>query len=336
MKLGVAVTGANGRMGSLIIQKILEQPDKFELISATVRDEKGIPKLKAAGVPDKACKTLDLYKCPTPTAIACEIMKEHEKSAPVHTLIIATSSVPVAHPLSKLPVAINKACGNGKMRPEYYWKMDQTPQQVDWFGGKAQVQAAREAGVKQVILLGALGGCDPEHWLNRIGEHGMLLLFKRKLEQYLINECEELNSSLSYTIIHAGEHTDGPRATQQLLLGVDDSLMQQPTHSIPREDLANLAVALIGAPEAHNRSFDVIATPRGEGMLAKIARLARESIAAVSGQRREPSVLQDYPALLKVMPKDCDYTINDQLHHVTYDPARTIGREETNIKLCCI
>ena len=69
--------------------------------------------------------------------------------------------------------------------------------QVDWVGQKAQVDAAKAAGVKRVVLVGSMGGTDPDNRLNLLG-NGNILLWKRKAEQYLVS------SGLTYTIIHPG------------------------------------------------------------------------------------------------------------------------------------
>jgi uncharacterized protein YbjT (DUF2867 family) len=69
--------------------------------------------------------------------------------------------------------------------------------QIDWQGQKAQIDAAKAAGVEQVVLVSSMGGTDPNHMLNKIGE-GNILQWKRKAEQYL------MASGLKYTIIHPG------------------------------------------------------------------------------------------------------------------------------------
>lgn len=46
------------------------------------------------------------------------------------------------------------------------------PMQVDWRGQVAQVDAAKAAGVRHVVLVSSAGGCDPRHFLNTIGEGG--------------------------------------------------------------------------------------------------------------------------------------------------------------------
>jgi hypothetical protein len=68
--------------------------------------------------------------------------------------------------------------------------------QVDWEGQVAQVDAAKASGsVQQVVLVSSAGGCDPNHFLNHIGQ-GDILNWKRKTEQHLVG------SGLNYTILH--------------------------------------------------------------------------------------------------------------------------------------
>lgn len=37
--------------------------------------------------------------------------------------------------------------------------------QIDWLGAKAQVDAAKAAGIKHVIVVGSMGGTQPEKWV---------------------------------------------------------------------------------------------------------------------------------------------------------------------------
>lgn len=108
--------------------------------------------------------------------------------------------------------------------------------------------------------------------------------WKRKAEQYLIA------SGLNYTIIHPGGLIDEAGGAKQWVLGVDDTLLNHTPRNIPRADVAALAVACIGLPEAARRSFDVVAGPPAAG-------------AAVSN---------DAKALLAALQGNCDYSINSQ------------------------
>lgn len=84
--------------------------------------------------------------------------------------------------------------------PEFTWKEGQNPEAADWLGQKAQIDAAKAAGVTRVVLVSSMGGTQPDNRLNKLGEQegGNILVWKRKAEQYLID------SGLEYTIIHPG------------------------------------------------------------------------------------------------------------------------------------
>ena len=49
------------------------------------------------------------------------------------------------------------------------------PPKIDWLGQKVQIDAAKAAGVKQVVLISSMGGTDPNHFLNTMGDHGNIL-----------------------------------------------------------------------------------------------------------------------------------------------------------------
>ena len=40
------------------------------------------------------------------------------------------------------------------------------PEQIDWEGQKAQIDAAQAAGVKQVVIISSMGGTDRSNFLN--------------------------------------------------------------------------------------------------------------------------------------------------------------------------
>eukprot|EP00878_Enallax_costatus_P037485 GHUV01042346.1.p1 GENE.GHUV01042346.1~~GHUV01042346.1.p1 ORF type:complete len:137 (+),score=46.59 GHUV01042346.1:319-729(+) len=128
-----------------------------------------------------------------------------------------------------------------------------------------------------------MGGTDPNHQLNKLG-NGNILQWKRKAEQYLIA------SGLDYTIIHPGGLIDEAGGLRQLILGIDDKLLERNPRNIPRADVASLAVGCIGLPEAMNKSFDVICAPAGEG---------------------SPS--SDWSAVLSQLQGSCDYSLNSQM-----------------------
>lgn len=78
----------------------------------------------------------------------------------------------------------------------------QYPEQVDWLGQKAQIDAAKRAGTNQVVIVSSMGGTDKKNRLNQLG-NGNILVWKRKAEEYLIAQ-----NFPSHTIIHPGGLTD--------------------------------------------------------------------------------------------------------------------------------
>ena len=47
--------------------------------------------------------------------------------------------------------------------------------QIDWVGQKNQIDAAKAGKVKHVVLVGSMGGENPDHMLNRIGNGNILV-----------------------------------------------------------------------------------------------------------------------------------------------------------------
>ncbi|PNH10243.1 hypothetical protein TSOC_003058 [Tetrabaena socialis] len=272
--LKVAVTGAAGRTGALVIKKLVERKADFEAV-AIVRNASSKPKLVQLGLPEQAIREVDLASSGenafTTAFAGCD------------TLIIATSAVPVLKPLSMLAVFWAKLTGGKGVMPEFGWKEGQLPEQVDWIGQKLQIDAAKAAGVRRVVLVSSMGGTEVESNLNKLGGNGNILLWKRKAEQYLIA------SGLPYTVIHPGGLIDEADGLRQLRVGVDDALAKEAVRNIPRGDVAELAVRCLTLKAAENRSIDVIARPAGEG-----------------------APTTDFEELLTSMPANCDYSINSQ------------------------
>ena len=100
-----------------------------------------------------------------------------------------------------------------------------------------------------------MGGTNPNHPLNRLG-NGNILIWKRKAEEYLIN------SGIDYTIIRAGGLLDEPGGKRELIVGKNDTLLTNPPNgiapNIPRADVAELVVQALSCSEALNKAFDAI------------------------------------------------------------------------------
>ncbi|MBE9171060.1 SDR family oxidoreductase [Pleurocapsales cyanobacterium LEGE 06147] len=232
----VLVTGATGRTGSLVLEKLRQHPNEFEPIGFARTEAKAKELFGSTesfffgNIKDKATLTSALEGC--------------------HALVILTSAVP------KL-----KAPPQPGQRPEFEFESGGFPEEVDWLGQKNQIDAAKEAGVEHIVLVGSMGGTNPNHPLNRIG-NGNILIWKRKAEQYSID------SGLDYTIIRAGGLLDEPGGKRELIVGKNDTLLTNPPNgiptSIPRTEVASLVVQALREPNARNKAFDVISKPEDE------------------------------------------------------------------------
>ena len=229
----VLVTGATGRTGSLVLQKLRAEPDKFEAIGLARSAEKAKELFGSdegfviGDIRDKSCLVSPMEGC--------------------DTLVILTSAIPkmVAPP----------APGE---RPQFAYEPDSMPETVDYNGQKNQIDAAQQAGVKHIVLVGSMGGTNINHPLNAMG-NGKILIWKRKAEQYLID------SGIDYTIIRAGGLLDKEGGVRELIVGKNDTLSNNPPqgipNSIPRADVASVVVKAIIEPKARNKAFDIISKP---------------------------------------------------------------------------
>lgn len=247
-KMKVVVTGAGGRTGMLVTKKLAERKEDYDIV-AVVRGDMSKAKMIDVGVPPGSVFQVDVSKG----------TQEDYKAAFTNAdaLILATSAVPVMKPLSLIKVLIAKLFKQQGVMPDFGWKEGQTPQQIDWLGAKAQFDAAKEAGVKHVVVVGSMGGTQPDNMLNKLGD-GNILMWKRKAEMYLID------SGLPYTIIHPGGLIDANGGERQLVVDVDDKLLARKVRSIPRGDVAELCIRVLSLDSAKNRSFDVISLPPEE------------------------------------------------------------------------
>ena len=93
------------------------------------------------------------------------------KEKKVDALLIATSAVPQIKKRSIAKVLLLKLIPFVKGgRPEFRFRPGGTPEEVDWVGQKAQIDAAKEAGVKHVVICSSMGGTQPQNFLNTIGQ----------------------------------------------------------------------------------------------------------------------------------------------------------------------
>ena len=233
----VLVTGATGQTGSLVFKKLSSQPEEFKVVGF-------------ARSPEKAEQ---LFNSTTDIVFGDITNKPQIESAIAgcDALVILTSASPkmIAPPSEGNP-------------PKFAYDPDGMPENVDYHGQVNQIEAAKQAGVKHIVLMGSMGGTDPNHMLNRMG-NGKILIWKRKSEQHLID------SGVDYTIIRAGGLLNEPDGVRELVVGKDDNLLSKnspegATNSIPRGDVANLVVNALREASAHNKAFDVVSKPEND------------------------------------------------------------------------
>ncbi|MEO0374172.1 MAG: SDR family oxidoreductase [Cyanobacteria bacterium P01_A01_bin.17] len=229
----VLVTGATGRTGSLVLNKLRQRTEQFE----------------AQGFARSEAKVKDLFGELTGFTLGSILSKEtlEQALADCNALVILTSAAPVM-----------KAPPEPGQRPEFDYPPGQFPEDIDYQGQLNQIDAAKAAGVEHIVLVGSMGGTNEQHPLNKMG-NGNILVWKRKAEQYLID------SGIDYTIIRAGGLLDQPGGVRELLVGKDDALLAYPPEgiptSIPRADVAEVVVQALLEPPARNKAFDLISKP---------------------------------------------------------------------------
>lgn len=207
-KKTVVVTGAGGRTGRLIYDKLVAAGYDVRAVVRTAES--------AATLPAPASNVF-VADCARDT----HVLRRALDGADV--LVIATSATPKM-------VAPPKA---GE-RPTFAFPENGLPERVDWIGQRTQIAAARAAGVKHVLTVGSRGGTEPDSMLNKIGGQTNILLWKRKAEQYLVD------SGIPFTIVRAGGLLDTPGGKRALIVGADDADLG--ARSVPRADVAEAIV----------------------------------------------------------------------------------------------
>ena len=229
----VLVTGAGGRTGKLVFEKLKQRTSEF-VARGLVRTEEGKSELGGDGV------FVGSITKPETLVPAFE---------GIDALVILTSAVPKPKP------GFDPTQGG---RPEFYFAEGGTPEEVDWVGQKEQIDAAMAVGAKQIVLVGSMGGTDEANPLNALG-NGNILVWKRKAEKYLAD------SGVAYTIIRAGGLQDKPGGVRELLVGKDDELLKTQTRTVSRADVAETAIQALLIEEAKNKALDLASKPEGEG-----------------------------------------------------------------------
>lgn len=250
----VVVTGAGGKTGKLVVERLTAAPEIWATPTAVVRSKKSGAPAKAMGA---EVAVIDV------TAPGAEDALKTALTG-ADALVIATSAVPQIKKRSIVRLMIAKALKQTGVRPEFRWKGGEggRPEAVDWIGQKVQIDAAVAAGVRRVVLVSSMGVTQPENMLNSIAD-GKILLWKRKAEEYLML-CAS-RGEVEGVVLHPGGLIDAPGGERRLVLGIDDTLLTRSSRRIPRADVAALAVAAISSPASKNRSLDCVADDPGEG-----------------------------------------------------------------------
>lgn len=229
----VLVTGATGRTGSLVVKKLQAQSEAFSV----------------RGFARSLDKVEQLFNT-TEDFFVGDIRESATLEAAMQdcrTLVILTSAIPIM-----------KGPPQPGQRPEMEFASGEMPETIDYYGQVNQIEVAKAFEVEHVVLVGSMGGTNPDHLLNKIG-NGNILVWKRKAEQHLID------SGLIYTIIRAGGLLDQPGGRRELLVGKDDELLTHPPQgvspSIPRADVAEVVIQALQYSSAHNKAFDIISKP---------------------------------------------------------------------------
>ena len=257
----VAVAGAGGRTGSLVVKRLAE--------SASFAPPKGL--VRSSKSADKLRKALGDLSAELVQGDVSDANALADLCAGCDALVILTSAVPKPRLASIALALVSKLLPfMENRRPEFFFPENGSPEKVDWLGQKAQVDAALSGGVRKIVLVSSMGGTQTDNFLNTMGAGGEvgeanILLWKRKAEMYLIEKCSETNGNVSFVIVHPGGLLDKPGGERELLVGVDDALLDGDRRSVPRADVAEMVVKALEADAIANVSFDLASREPGEG-----------------------------------------------------------------------
>jgi uncharacterized protein YbjT (DUF2867 family) len=262
----VLVTGASGRTGQLVFSTLLDDP-RFEP-KALVRSKKSAKKLMKQ-VPKTRLDQIIISDVTTlleqqqnqtassdgvkeSTVPATEQVQVPPGLNGVDSMVICTSAVPTISKVSLLKAIISAPFNmiRGKKAIDFrtlkfVWKYGCYPEIVDYYGQISQIELAKQLKMKEIVVVGSMGGTDPTNFLNSVGKNrdgtgnGDILLWKRKAEKYLIE------SGLDYVIIHPGGLIDTQPGQEDYVIDVNDQLVNNKKRSISRADVAKLCVAAL-------------------------------------------------------------------------------------------
>ncbi len=122
------------------------------------------------------------------------------------------------------------------------------PYKVDFEGTKNLVNAAREKGIQQIVMVSSLCTSQLFHPLNLFW---LILVWKKQAEEYL------QRSGIDYTIVRPGGLKNEDNADAIVLSGADTLF----DGSIPRSKVAQVCVEALFQPEAKNKIVEIVAKP---------------------------------------------------------------------------
>lgn len=123
------------------------------------------------------------------------------------------------------------------------------PEFVDYQGVGNVVDAARQAKVRQVVLISAAGVTVPDHPLNRMGG---VMTWKLKGEDHL------RSSGIAYTILRPGGLKDTESGTVGITLLKGDRVPYNDRRSITsRGELAAVAIGALDDPAARFKTVEI-------------------------------------------------------------------------------
>ena len=122
------------------------------------------------------------------------------------------------------------------------------PYKVDFEGTKNLVNAAREKGIQQIVMVSSLCTSQLFHPLNLFW---LILVWKKQAEEYL------QRSGIDYTIVRPGGLKNEDNADAIVLSGADTLF----DGSIPRSKVAQVCVEALFQPKAKNKIVEIVAKP---------------------------------------------------------------------------
>lgn len=122
------------------------------------------------------------------------------------------------------------------------------PYKVDYEGNKNLVNAAKDKGIQQFVMVSSLCTSRLLHPLNLFW---LILVWKKQAEEYL------QKSGLTYTIVRPGGLKNDDNS-DSIVMSSADTLFEG---SIPRTKVAQVCVEALFQPESKNKVVEIVAKP---------------------------------------------------------------------------